>query len=150
MASLWAVVRCAAGVCLQRNQKARPLTNVTCFLGAMQVLETYRVVGQLLLRLRRVAAALEGAWSGMRAGGRAARSVALPPQAKPLWHLRAQMAHFVACYQHYLQVAGGCECPPHPPPPPPGRTHPRLFMQFAPCCRPALTAGCEDALVGSC
>lgn len=103
-----ALVRCATGVVF-REAESVYLEHRDVLLGAMQVLETYRVVGQLLLRLRRVAAALEGAWSGMRAGGRAARSVAVPPQARPLWHLRAQMAHFVACYQHYLQVAGSCE-----------------------------------------
>lgn len=103
-----ALVRCATGVVF-REAESVYLEHRDVLLGAMQVLETYRVVGQLLLRLRRVAAALEGAWSGMRAGGRAARSVAVPPQARPLWHLRAQMAHFVACYQHYLQVAGSSE-----------------------------------------
>lgn len=70
-----------------------------------QALETYSIVGRLLLRLRRVAGALEGAWAGMRAKGRAARGVAMPPEARPLWQLRAQMAHFLTCLQHYLQVS---------------------------------------------
>ncbi len=61
-------------------------------------------MGRLLLRLRRVASALDGAWAGMRASGRAARGVAVPPEARPLWQLRTQMAHFVACLQYYLQV----------------------------------------------
>ena len=106
----------------------------------LQVLAKYGALCRLLLRLRRVGGLLDGAWAAMRASGRpernfpstaaaaypgegaqAAAAVLSPWLAqlqrgaaaarRPLWQLRAQMAHFVNHFTMYLQVAS-CQTSP--------------------------------------
>ena len=50
--------------------------------ASLQALARYGALCRLLLRLRRVSAGLDAAWSAMRAGGRAARGASVPHDVK--------------------------------------------------------------------